>query len=141
MLDSWEFSGESGHVRIHVCVTAVWGAGPVRTYLVILLVWVPGRYAFFLGNPLIRLAGLYWLFRLLSIVLAWMCVIKQVGGGGGGAGQYDFPGFPGFLVGPVRLKWWGVLYLNFHFLQFAVNSLGGWMCAIGILSFTFYCVL
>ena len=68
------------------------GAGPVRV---------------FLGNPLIRLAGLYWLFRLLSIVLAWMCVIKQVEGGGGRAGQYDFSSFPGFLVGPVRLKWWG----------------------------------
>ena len=120
------FSGESGHVRIYLCVTAVWSAGPVRV---------------FLGNPLIRLAGLYGLFRLLSIVLAWVCVVKQVEGGGGGAGQYDFPSFPGFLVGPVRLKWWGVLYLNFHFLQFAVNSLGGWMCAVGILSFTFYCVL
>ncbi len=67
-------------------------------------------------------------------------MIKQVGGVAG-AGQYDFPSFPGFLVGSVRLKWWGVLYLNFHFLQFAVNSLGGWMCAVGILSFTFYCVL
>ena len=102
------------------------GAGPVRVYL---------------GNPLIRLAGLYGLFRLFSIVLAWVCVVKQVEGGGGGAGQYDFSSFPGFFGGSVRLKWWGVLYLNFHFLQFAVNSLGGWMCAVGILSFTFYCVL
>ena len=42
-------------------------------------------------------------------------------------------------MGSVRLKWWGVLYLNFHFLQFAVNSLGGWMCAVGILSFTLLC--
>jgi ABC-type branched-subunit amino acid transport system permease subunit len=98
VLDSWEFSGESGHVRIHVCVTAVWGAGPVRTYLVILLVWVPGRYAFFLGNPLIRLAGLYWLFRLLSIVLAWMCVIKQVGGVAGGRDSTIFLASPAF--------WW-----------------------------------
>ena len=32
VLDSWESSGESGHVRIHACVTAVWSAGPVRTY-------------------------------------------------------------------------------------------------------------
>jgi len=75
VLDSWEFSGESGHVRIHVCVTAVWGAGPVRVYL---------------GNPLIRLAGLYGLFRLLSIVLAWVSVVKQVEGGGGGGGTVRF---------------------------------------------------
>ncbi len=40
------YSGEPGHVRIHVCVTAVWGAGPVRVYLVILLVWVAGQYGF-----------------------------------------------------------------------------------------------
>jgi hypothetical protein len=102
-------------------------AGPVRV---------------FLGNPLIKLAGLYRLFCLLGIVLACVCVILQVGGGFGGAGQYDFSYFPGFvLVGPVRLKWWGVLYLNCHFLQFAVDSLGGWICAVGILSFIFYRVL
>jgi hypothetical protein len=74
---------------------------------------VPGRYEhiwsfcwsgcragtrFFLGNPLIRLAGLYWLFRLLSIVLAWMCVIKQVGGGGGGRDSTIFLASPAF--------WW-----------------------------------
>ncbi len=58
----------------------------------------PGRYVYF---PLIMLAGLYRLFCLLGIVLAWMRVIEQVGG----AGQYDFSSFPGFLVGPVRLKW------------------------------------
>jgi hypothetical protein len=46
------------------------GAGPVRV---------------FLGNPLIRLAGLYGLLCLLGVVLAWMCLIKQVEGGGGGA--------------------------------------------------------
>jgi hypothetical protein len=85
------FSGESGHVRIHLCVTAVWSAGPVRTCLVILLVWVPaGPVRVYLGNPLIRLAGLYGLFRLLSIVLAWVCVVKQVEGGGGGGGTVRF---------------------------------------------------
>jgi len=50
------------------------------------------------------------------------------------AGRYDFSSFPGFvLVGTVRLKWWGVLYLNFHFPQFVVNCLGGWICAVGLL--------
>ena len=61
------------------------GAGPVRVF-------------FFLGNPLIRLAGLYWLFRLLSIVLAWMCVIKQVGGVAGGRDSTIFLASPAF--------WW-----------------------------------
>jgi len=69
-----------------------------------------------------------------------MCVIKQVEGGGGGRDSTIFFLVSlAFLVGPVRLKWWGVLYLNFHFLQFAVDSLGGWMCAVGILSFTLLC--
>ena len=71
MLDSWEFSGESGHVRIHVCVTAVWSAGPVRIYLVILLEWVAGRYGSFV------LLALFWR----------VCLIEQVGGV---AGQYNF---------------------------------------------------
>ena len=30
------------------------------------------------------------------------------------------------------------MYLTFHFLQFAVSSLGGWICAVGILRFIFY---
>jgi hypothetical protein len=51
------------------------GAGPVRVYL---------------GNPLIRLAVLYGLFRLFSIVLAWVCVVKQVEGDGGGGGTVRF---------------------------------------------------
>jgi hypothetical protein len=37
-------------------------------------------------------------------------------------------------VGTVKMVG-GVLYLNFHFLQFVVNCLGGWICAVGILSF------
>jgi len=65
------------------------GAGPVRV---------------FLGNPLIRLAGLYGLFRLLSIVLAWVCVVKQVEGGGGGRDSTIFLVSLAFLVGPVRLS-------------------------------------
>ena len=84
MLYSWEFFWRVGprtHLFVrHRCVEcragtnifgpfAGLGAGPVRE---------------FSGNPLIRLAGLYGLFRLLSIVLAWVCVVKQVEGGGGG---------------------------------------------------------
>jgi hypothetical protein len=59
----------------HIGHFAGLGAGPVRVYL---------------GNPLIRLAGLYGLFRLFSIVLAWVCVVKQVEGGGGGGGTVRF---------------------------------------------------
>jgi hypothetical protein len=32
----------------------------------------------------------------------------------------------------------GVLCFSFHFPQFAVSSLGGWICAVGILRFIFY---
>ena len=28
-----------------------------------------------------------------------------------------------------------MLYLNFHFPQFVVNRLGGWICAVGLLPF------
>ncbi len=111
------YSGEPGHVRILVCITPVWSAGPVRIYLVILLEWVAGRYGSFV------LLALFWR----------VCLIERVGGV---AGRYDFSCLstpvPG---GTVRLKWRGVLYLNFHFLQFAVNCLGGRICAVGILSF------
>ncbi len=58
------------------------------------------------------------------------------------AGQYRFSVFLAlFLAGAVQLKWWGGLYLTFHFLQFAVSSLGGWICAVGILRFIFYGIL
>ncbi len=33
------------------------------------------------------------------------------------------------------MKWWGVLYLIFQFPQFVVNCLGGWICAVSLLSF------
>jgi hypothetical protein len=95
-----------------------------------------------LGNPLIRLAGLYGLFRLLGIVLAWMCVIKQVEGGGGGRDStIFFFSFPGCFGGSGTIEMVGGAVFKFSLFQFAVNSLGGWMCAVGILSFTFYCVL
>ncbi len=62
--------------------------------------------------------------------------IEQVGV----AGQYGFSSFPGsVLAGTVRLKWWReVLCFSFHFPQFVVSSLGGWICAVGILRFIFY---
>jgi hypothetical protein len=49
-----------------------------------------GPVRIFLGNPLIKLAGLYMLFCLLGIVLACVRVILQVGGGGGGGGTVRF---------------------------------------------------
>jgi len=75
-----------------------------------------------------------------DFLFIWLCfggygTIEQVGV----AGQYDFSSFPVFvLAGTVRLKWWGCCFLNFHFPQFAVSSLGGWICAVGILRFIFY---
>ncbi len=59
------------------------------------------------------------------------------------AGLYGFSIFPGsVLAGMVRLKWWGgVLCFPFHFPQFLVSSLGGWICAVGILRYIFYGIL
>jgi hypothetical protein len=53
------------------------------------------------------------------------------------AGQYNFSSifcscFGGY--GTIEMAG-GVLYLKFHFLQFAVNCHGGRICAVGILSF------
>jgi hypothetical protein len=69
-----------------------------------------------------------------GFVLACVCVIEQVGGV---AGQYNlFLVFSALVLGgTVRLKWRGMPYLKFHFLQFAVNRHGGRRCAVGILSF------
>ena len=114
MLDSWEFSVESGHVRIHVCVTAVWSAGPVRTCFGHFAGLGAGPVRVYLGNPLIRLAGLYGLFRLLGIVLAWMCVIKQVEGGGGGRDStIFFFSFPGFFGGSGTIEMVGGAVFKF----------------------------
>ena len=88
---------------------------------------VPGRYEHIwslcwsgcragtriLGNPLIRLAGLYGLFRLLGIVLAWMCVIKQVEGGGGGRDSTIFFSFPGFFGGSGTIEMVGGAVFKF----------------------------
>jgi hypothetical protein len=49
----------------HVCVFAVWGAGPVRVYF--------GRFAGLGGGP-VRVSCLF------GFVLACVCVIEQVGG-------------------------------------------------------------
>ncbi len=58
------------------------------------------------------------------------------------AGLYGFFSFPGsVLAGMVRLKWWRwVLCFSFHFPQFVVSSLGGWICAVGILRYIFLMV-
>ena len=102
-----------------LCVSAAWSAGPVRVYLVALLGWVAGRYGF----PV--LLALFW--RVFAWLNKW---------GGGGAVRF----FLVFLLALAgRYDWnceW-VLYLNFHFLQFAVNCLSGWTCAVGILRYSF----
>ncbi len=107
-----------------MCVTAVWSAGPVRIYLVILLVWVAGRYGSFV------LLALFWR----------VCLIEQVGGGW--RGGTIFLVFSGLILGgTVRLKWrGGGAVFKFSLSQFAVNCLGGWICAVGILCYFFFVV-
>ncbi len=39
------------------------------------------------------------------------------------------------VVGAVRLKWWGLVWLSFHFLYFAVSSLGVRLSVVGFLFF------
>ena len=122
-MDSWESTGEPGHVHIGVCAYSLRG--------------VPGRYEY--------IWSLCWCGWRDStdFLFLWLCfggygTIEQVGV----AGQYGFSVFLAlFLAGTVQLKWWGVLYLTFHFLQFAVSSLGGWICAVGILRYFCYGVL
>jgi hypothetical protein len=70
----------------HVCVFAVWGAGPVRVYF--------GRFAGLGGGP-VRVSCLF------GFVLACVCVIEQVGGV---AGQYDLFCISACFGGSVRLK-------------------------------------
>ena len=113
---SWR-AGSCTYWRL--CVSAAWSAGPVRVYLVALLGWVAGRYRF----PV-----------LFGFVLACVRVIEQVGGV---AGRYDFFVFLLALAGRYDWNCEWVLYLNFHFLQFAVNCLSGWTCAVGILCYSF----
>ncbi len=98
-----------------VCVSAAWSAGPVRVYLVALLVWVPGRY----GS-----------FCLFGSVLACVCLIEQVGGWRCSTIFLVFSALF-WRVSTIEMVG-GVLNLDFHFLQFAVNCLGGWICAVGI---------
>ena len=42
--------------------------------------------------------------------------------------------FGAVVVGAVRLKWWGVVWLFFHFLYFAINSPGGRLSVVGFCS-------
>jgi hypothetical protein len=77
--------------------------------------------------------GTVWIFYFPWLRFGVYGTIEQVGV----AGQY------GFLVS-LALFWGvqydgnggaGVLCFTFHFSQFAVSSLGGWICAVGILRF------
>ncbi len=64
------------------------------------------------------------------------------GVGGGTVRIFCFPG--SVLAVTVRLKWWGgggCCDFSFHFPQFVVNSLGGWICAVGILCYIFCSIL
>ena len=88
ILDSWEFSGEPGHVHIGVCASPLCG--------------VPGRYEY--------TWSLHWSgWRAgTDFLSSWLCfgvccVIEQVGGV---AGQYDFFIISASFGGSVRLKWW-----------------------------------
>ncbi len=106
-----------------VWVSAVWSAGPVRVYLATSLVWVAGLYGFSVFFALV-LAGTVRLNRWgwrdsTDFLFSWLrfgvySTIETVG---------------------------GVLYFSFHFPQFVVNCLGGWICAVGILRFIFYGIL
>jgi hypothetical protein len=83
--------------------------------------------------------GTVRVFCLLGSVLVCVCVIEQVGW------WRDSTIFLVSLalfwrVGTVKMVG-GVLYLNFHFLQFVVNCLGGWICAVGLLPSIFYGIL
>ena len=80
MLDSWEFSGEPGHVYIGVCASPLCG--------------VPGRYEY-IGHSANAGGGTVRVFCLLGSVLACVCVIEQVGGV---AGQYDFSSILCFVL-------------------------------------------
>jgi hypothetical protein len=115
------FSGEPGHVHIRLCGSLRCVECRAGTSIFWALCWCGWR-------------------DCTGFLFLWLCfggygTIEQVGV----AGQYGFSVFLAlFLSGTVQLKWWGVLYLTFHFLQFAVSSLGGWICAVGILRFIFY---
>ena len=60
--------------------------------------------------------------------------VRLTGGGGGTVRISSFSG--SVLGGTVRWKWWGGgAVFHSHVSQFAVSSLGGWICAVGILRF------
>jgi hypothetical protein len=87
------------------CFVYFWCAGSVRISLA-------GRVIYFLcGTPLRGVPGRYNLFECCP------------GVDGGTVQVFFFSG--SVVVGAVRLKWWGVVWLSFHFLYFAVSSPGG----------------
>jgi hypothetical protein len=91
----------------------VWSAGLVRVYLAPLPAWVAVQYGFFV---------------FLAFVLACFARLKW-------GGWRDSMGFSVSLVlfgGYGTIEMVGGLYLDFHFLQFVVNCLGGWICVVGL---------
>ncbi len=82
--------------------------------------------------------GTVRVFCLLGSVLVCVCVIEQVGSWRDGTIFLVFLALF-WRVGTIEMV--GGLYLNFHFLQFVVNCLGGWICAVGLLFSIFYGIL
>jgi hypothetical protein len=109
------FSGEPGHVYIRVYESPLCG--------------VPGRYEY-IGHSANAGGGTVRVFCLLGSVLVCVCVIEQVGWWRDSTIFLVFSALF-WRVGTNEMVG-GVLHLNFHFLQFVVNCLGGWICAVGI---------
>jgi len=86
ILDSWEFSGEPGHVDIGLCASSLCG--------------VPGRYEYIW---LLRWSGWRAGTGFLSTWLSFgVCLCDLTGGGGGGAVR--FSSIYACFGGSVRLK-------------------------------------
>ncbi len=57
------------------------------------------------------------------------------------AGRYDFLVSLALFWRVGTIEMMGGMYLNFHFLQFVVNCLGGRICAVGLLPSIFFGIL
>ncbi len=63
-----------------------------------------------------------------------------LGVGGGTVRIFYFPWLCFGGYGTIEMVG-GVLCFPFHFLQFVASSLGGWICAVGILRYIFHGIL